>query len=258
MKIDVDPDWWKSLFDEIYLKTDARSVCNETLTSREIDIFSEMIPLHPGQRILDLCGGQGRHSIELCRRGFRQTTVLDFSRALLRKGAEKTARHGFPVLFVQSDARTSTLAAEVFDHVLVLGNSLGYAPGKASDLQILTEALRVLKPGGWLLVDVADGARVKERFSANAWHEIGEDVVVCRQRQIRGGSVHARELVLSKTGGMIRDRTYRVRLYGCGDLENLLDEAGFRNIRVHTRFQPFESDQDVGFMNCRMVGTAQK
>jgi len=258
MNIDVEPDWWKSLFDEIYLKTDARSVGDETLTGREIDIFSELIPLRPEQRVLDLCGGHGRHSIELCRRGFRHCVVLDYSRSLLCKGAENTTRRRFSVRFVQSDARDTALADKSFDHVLVVGNSLGYAPGRASDLQILTEAHRVLMPGGWLLVDVADGAAIRERFSTNAWHEIGTDTVVCRQRQIREDAVFARELVLSKAEGMIRDRTYRVRIYGAADLKHLLREAGFGNIRVHTRFQPFESSEDVGFMNCRMVATARK
>jgi len=258
MKFEVDPDWWKSLFDEIYLTTDARTIGDRVLTGREIDIFGEMIPLRPGQRILDLCGGQGRHSIELCRRGFRRCVVVDYSRPLLAKGIEQSRRGSLSVGFVQSDARRVPLADQCFDHVLVLGNSLGYAPGRSSDLQILSEARRVLKPGGWLIVDVADGAAIRERFSTNAWHEIGTDTVVCRQRRIQEDAVLARELVLSKDEGIIRDRTYRVRLYGTAELRNLLSDAGFNNVRVHTHFRLFESTEDVGFMNCRMVGTACK
>lgn len=258
MKIDVDPDWWKSLFDEIYLKTDARSVCDESLTRREVDFISGTIPLRTEERILDMCGGHGRHSIEMCRRGFRRCTVLDYSRPLLRIGFEKAKRQGLSVRFVQSDARRSGLADETFHHALILGNSLGYAPGKASDVRMLIEARRILKTGGWLLVDVTDGDRVREHFAVNAWHEIGEDIVVCRQRQIRGDLVYSRELVLAKTGGMIRDRTYRLRLYGSEDLEKLLNTAGFRSIRVRLRFRPFQRRGNVGFMNKRMIGTARK
>ena len=39
MEIEVDPDWWKTLFDEVYLITDARSVCDSELTRREVDVF---------------------------------------------------------------------------------------------------------------------------------------------------------------------------------------------------------------------------
>jgi len=34
MTITVKPDWWKAIFDEVYLLTDARSVCNDEITQR--------------------------------------------------------------------------------------------------------------------------------------------------------------------------------------------------------------------------------
>ena len=54
MNIDVDPNWWKTLFDEVYLKTDARSVCDRELTRREVDVILKMIPIRPTHKILDL------------------------------------------------------------------------------------------------------------------------------------------------------------------------------------------------------------
>ena len=70
MSIQVDNNWWKYFFDEIYLLTDARSVCDEKLTSREVNFLEETLDLDKFAAILDLCGGQGRHSLELSRRGF--------------------------------------------------------------------------------------------------------------------------------------------------------------------------------------------
>jgi hypothetical protein len=35
MTIDVDPDWWKTLFDDVYLLTDARSVGDDHITQAE-------------------------------------------------------------------------------------------------------------------------------------------------------------------------------------------------------------------------------
>ena len=40
--VDVDPDWWKTLFDETYLITAARTVCDEKLTRREVDFLQEV------------------------------------------------------------------------------------------------------------------------------------------------------------------------------------------------------------------------
>jgi hypothetical protein len=44
MNFDVNPEWWKELFDEVYLITDARSVCDADVTRREIDLIRELIP----------------------------------------------------------------------------------------------------------------------------------------------------------------------------------------------------------------------
>lgn len=258
MGIQVDPEWWKTLFDDVYLVTDARSVGDAALTRREIDVFCQLVPLKKEQRILDLCGGHGRHSLELSRRGFTRCTVLDYSETLLEIGVRSAKRAHCPVRFVQGDARDLQLASESYHHVWILGNSLGYAQEGDADLQTLCESYRVLKPGGWLLVDVADGAAVRQRFAPNAWHEIGKDIVVCRERELRAKRICAREMVLHKRTGLVRDRTYCMRLYSPGALGGMAETAGFSGIRVHTDFSPLTCDGDLGFMNHRMLLTAQK
>ncbi len=258
MPIEVDPDWWKTLFDEVYLLTDARSVCDDELTRREVDLICELLDLQPGHRILDLCGGHGRHSFELCRRGFGSCTLLDYSPALTAIAKDLARENRQPLEVVCCDARKTELAAENFDHVLIMGNSIGYIQQPDADRQILAEAHRVLRPGGWLLVDVTDGRAVKRSFQPNAWHEIGEDIVVCRQREIRGSIVCAREMVLSRQQGLIRDRTYAVRLYESESLAGLLEASGFAHVTVHTDFAPHRSAGDYGFMNRRMIATGQK
>jgi D-alanine-D-alanine ligase len=258
MSLKIDPDWWKHLFDEIYLMTDARTVCNDEITRREIDIFGKVIPLHPKDHILDLCGGHGRHALELSRRGFSGCMVFDYSNTLLAKGAEEARRRNCPVRFVQGDARDTKLDADKFDHVMILGNSLGYIPDEHADFQILQEGLRVLKPGGWLLLDVADGKSAREKLAPVVWHEIGENIVVCRQREIIDGFIRARELVLCKNQGLIRDKNYCIRLYASEPLAGLASKAGFADVRVHSDCALLESKEDVGCMNHRLLLSARK
>ena len=258
MTIHVDPDWWKSLFDDVYLITDARSVCNDDLTSKEVDLFCDLIPLAPTDRILDLCGGQGRHSLELSRRGFTGCTVVDYSQILIDKGTNVAASCRLPVRFIRGDARRLDIASDCFQHVMILGNSLGYVRDEGADAQILNESFRVLQPGGWLLLDVSDGSVVRKRFLPNAWHEIGDDIVVCRQRELHNDYVCAREVVIKKSDGLIRDCTYGMRLYDAVSLRELVKKCGFEGIQVHTDFSPMEIQGDLGFMNNRMLITAQK
>jgi D-alanine-D-alanine ligase len=162
MAIEVDRDWWKTMFDDVYLMTDARSVCDETLTRLEVDVVCKLLPIKSGHKILDLCGGHGRHSFELCRRGFGSCTLLDYSQALIDIARDKTWAHDYPIRVICGDARQIDLPADIFNHVLIMGNSLGYVPEPDADGKILSEAYRLLTHGGWLLVDVVDGAAVKK------------------------------------------------------------------------------------------------
>jgi D-alanine-D-alanine ligase len=257
MTIAVDPDWWKTLFDEVYLVTDARSVNDERITRQEMDIFTTLVPMRSEEQIIDLCGGHGRHTLELCRRGFRRLTVLDYSQPLLDIGVRNAARHSYSVRFIQGDARDTKLSPEAFDHVLILGNSLGYIAEPDADLRILQESRRLLKPGGWLLLDVTDGRAVAKKMTPQAWHEIGDDVVVCRQREVKDGRIAAREMVLSKSKGIIRDSTYCIRLYGPNRLADLAARAGFVDTDIHTDATALDRTIDVGCMNHRLVLVAR-
>ena len=258
MRIPVEPDWWKTLFDEIYLVTDARSVCDDALTRKEVDLLCELVPLKPDDPILDLCGGQGRHSIELCRRGYRDCTVFDYSQSLLNVGAQNALKMECHVRFLQGDARNTPLPSASYRHVLILGNSLGYAGDAGDDLQILREAHRLVAGGGWVAVDITDGRAVRAHFNPNAWHEIGEDMVVCREREICGNRICAREMVISKHNGMVRDRTYSMRLYDARTVQAMMSDAGFEQICAHEDFSPYGGAGDVGFMNHRMVIVGRK
>jgi D-alanine-D-alanine ligase len=250
----VDPEWWKTCFDDIYLLTDARSVCDPDLTGREVDVICSLLELQPPERILDLCGGQGRHSIELLRRGFTDCTLVDYSRYLIEDAARTARGLGMELICVQADARSTGLSSASFDHVLILGNSLGYGSEPDFDLRILGEARRLLRRGGDILVDVVDGASLKHACSPNVWHEIGDDVIVCRQREISHGRVNAREIVLHKVKGLLRDHTYSIGYYRAPQLKVLLQRAGFDDVCIHTRFTPHAGSGDYGCMKNRMIG----
>ncbi len=258
MSIDVNTDWWKTLFDGIYLITDARTVGDESMTRREVDLLCELIPLRPSHKILDLCGGQGRHSLDLSRRGFAHCTVFDYSDTLLAQGEQTAKTMNLPVKFVQGDARNIPMPPASFHHVMILGNSLGYAGTAGDDLGIIKEAYRLLDQTGWIAIDVTDGRAVRNHFNPNAWHEIGEDIVVCRQRELDEDMIRAREVVLDKRSGLVRDQNYGMRLYDAKSLKALASDAGFDNIKVYEDFAAYQGDGDVGFMDHRIVLTAQK
>lgn len=258
MNIKVDPDWWKKIFDEVYLLTDARSVCDELLTRQEVDLILETLPIRPQHKILDLCGGHGRHSLELYARGFTECTLLDYSKYLIDHARSNADTKNYRIKLIQRDARDTELPSESFDHVLILGNSLGYIVEPEADELILQEAKRVLRKKGWIFVDVTDGSTVGETLTPTAWHEIDTDKVVCRQRELVGKRVNARELVLSKNEGLIRDSTYSIRMYKPRELATLMEKAGFKKVRVQNDFRAHQDEGDYGFMSRRMLAIGRK
>ncbi len=108
------------------------------------------------------------------------------------------------------------------------------------------------------MADVTDGAIIKQNMAPRAWHESGDDLVICRERELHGNEIRAREIVLSKSKGLVRDLTYGIRLFEPPELENLFLSAGYTNVLVHTDFSPHQKSGDYGFMNHRMIAIGQK
>src|SRR5262245_6319858 len=99
------PDWWKTLFSAVYLKTDGDVVESAAVTSREVDVFVEALGLETDARILDLCCGQARHLLELARRGFTELTGADRSSYLLRVARKRVRLAGVKIALNEGDAR---------------------------------------------------------------------------------------------------------------------------------------------------------
>jgi D-alanine-D-alanine ligase len=226
----VDPEWWRTLFDEVYLQTDARSVMDADLTRREVDALIRHLDLRPPEVVLDLCGGHGRHARELARRGFASVLVLDYSSPLLFLGQSQAREADLPVAFLRGDARALPLGEACCDAVALLANSFGYGATPEDDRLILGEARRVLAEAGRLFLEVADPEYVRRGLAPQSWHEGPEGLVVCRRRWVTAEYLVCRELVLSRTRGLVRDRTYRMRLYHPETLRACLEEAGFSRI----------------------------
>lgn len=256
--IHVDPNWWQWLFDEVYLLTDAPFVCNPELTRREVTVVEQLLHLCKTHRILDLCGGQGRHALELARRGYRRLTVLDYAEFLLQRGRREAAETGLQVAFQQGDARAIPFPAASFDVVLLLGISFGIFADATDGRRVLAEAWRVLAPGGRLLMDLIDRDVALRHFRPESWHEAADDLVVCWKRELAHDVVRVREMVLSKTTGLLRDRAYAERLYSADSLRTLLAEVGFVDVNVqHNAFvhNP-DTSTDYGLATNRMLLTA--
>jgi D-alanine-D-alanine ligase len=256
----VQPDWWRYIFNSIYLKTDGDVIDDAQITAKEINAFMDILKLSPQDKILDLCCGQGRASLELARRGFGNVEGLDRSRYLIQKARAQSKKENLSVKFREGDARKLPYQPDSFDVVMVLGNSFGYFESAREDVRVLKEIFRVLKPWGKLLIDVTDGEYLKRKFQPRSWEWIDKNYFVCRERSLSHDKQRliSREVVTHVKKGVIADQFYAERLYTRKALEDLLRSAGFSDVTVHRQLSAeSQRNQDLGMMERRIITTGQ-
>ena len=253
-------DWWRTLFNSLYLKTDGDVVENPENTRQEVDMVIRLAALEPNDRILDLCCGQGRHSLELARRGFANVMGIDRSRYLIRQARKRARAEGLKVAFHEGDARKLRGSKSSFHCVMLLGNSFGYFEQQADDEAVLKNILQLLARQGILILDVVDGEWMREHFEARSWEWIDGDHFVCRERALTkdGRRIVTREVITHAEKGVIADPFYAERLYTGEQLVGLLEKVGYEMVRMQDALQTASTrGQDLGMMAHRLILTAQ-
>lgn len=258
MTFHVNTDWWKEIFDDIYLMTDARSVGDADLTSKEVDFIESALETDTSAPILDLCGGQGRHAIELTRRGFSTVVVLDYSEYLINAGKKEAEKKSLNTQFIQGDARETQLAADHFESVIIMGGSFGYFIRDEDNARILKESFRMLRPGGSLLLDLPDKQYVLDHFQPVSSHSPGGTLKVTRKRRLDKDVIYCQETVTCSEKGRLRDNTYCIRLYSPEKIRQILEEIGFRDVSLQQDFMDRQKKGDYGTMTNRMVVKSKK
>jgi D-alanine-D-alanine ligase len=252
-------EWWRKLFNALYVKTDGDVVENVENTRREVDFLVAAAAIGPQSHILDLCCGQGRHSLELARRGFKHVTGYDRSRYLIRLARKRAQSEGLSVVFKEGDARSPRLAESSLDCVAIMGNSFGYFADKQDDERVLAAVGKLLRPSGQLVLDITDGAHMHEHFDKRSWEWIDAHHFVCRERSIskEGDRLISREVIVNDESGVIADQFYAERLYTRETIGKLLEKCGYRNVRLHGHVEAkSDRDQDLGMMARRLLISA--
>lgn len=112
--------------------------------------LSQVIDLK-GKRVLEIGAGTGRDSFPLARVG-ADVTQLDYSEESLKILRRLAEEQGYKTTIIGGDAFAMPFADESFDIVFHQGLLEHFRSAQAEKL--LRENIRVLKPGGLLLVDV--------------------------------------------------------------------------------------------------------
>src|SRR5215471_15204345 len=93
--------WDDPVFSRHFLRTATRS---QRYTQRELAFLEQCGLLRPGQRILDIACGGGRHSLAMARRG-AIVTGIDLGPVAIATAERRAKKAGLRVEFVQTDVR---------------------------------------------------------------------------------------------------------------------------------------------------------
>ncbi|TVP63226.1 MAG: class I SAM-dependent methyltransferase [Nitriliruptor sp.] len=133
-------------------------------TDAEVAQLRSLLDLLPGQRVLDIGCGTGRHAVPLATLGL-QVTGVDLSPAMLERAAARAAAAGVELDLITADARHLPDHLGGFDVALCLceGAFCLVADGVeplAHDRAVLASIHRALRPGGRLVLTGLHAARL--------------------------------------------------------------------------------------------------
>jgi SAM-dependent methyltransferase len=195
----------------------------------EVPRVVALLGLEPGAKILDLCCGPGRHSLELARRGYRVTGV-DRTALYLEKARETAAAENLDVEFVQKDAREFS-RSEAFDGAINLFTSFGYFEDPADDFRVMRNLCASLRPCGKLAMDLMGKEVLARVFQERNWHEV-DNRLVLEERKICRHWTWIENRWIQFADGRRFEHEFSHRLYSAAELERLAREAGFESVEV--------------------------
>jgi SAM-dependent methyltransferase len=225
--------WWSAFFRGPWEHLQLPGYPEER-TRAEVEFMISALELQPGARVLDIPCGEGRHSIELARRGFLPTG-LDFNPNAIAAAMKRAAEAGVDPFFMTLDMRELD-ASEKYDAVVCFFTSFGYFSDD-ENLDFARRVARALRPGGRFLLELHIAETVYPIFREREWSWVSKEpplrVLEERRLDLDSGRIESTWTFIGDQETVSRSTS--LRLYSYRELQSLLRAAGF------SRFQAFET-----------------
>ena len=241
-----------------FFRDDYLNVYNHLFTAeraeKEVAFAQRVLDLKAGARILDLCCGQGRHSVLFARHGF-QVTGLDLSRAYLELAQQSAQAANVTLKTIEADMREIPFH-DHFDAIVNMYSSFGYLESETEDLKVLESAAKAIKPGGRLMLDMLNREWAVANYVQNDWHS-GDDGTLYVERRdldLATSRMHVKFTIIGADGGRHDSIGHHIRLYTLTETTRLLQRVGLNMIGV---FGGFDAEP-YAIGTRRMIVLAQK
>jgi len=202
-------------------------------TAEETEFIHRVLDLDEGGIILDLCCGQGRHSVALANMGY-SVVGLDSSRSLLELVRKEDLQEDAKLRLVEGDMRNIPLRAGSCDAVINLFTSFGFFDD-AGNLRVLESAASALKPGGKLLLDYWNPHMAVQLDGTRNWWWIAENLLALAEARYDFSTGRLRDVrtLIDVKRSSVENTLRELRFYTLPELEKMLKKAGLQILEVY-------------------------
>ncbi len=253
----ISEHWWSEeygYFGPFYLKADtlrdeddSNSKNISIRTKKEVNGLLKRLSLPKGSKIFDCPCGYGRHSIELAQRGFC-VVGADINSVHLSKAVHEAKQ--LPVKFVKKNMLNLHYTSE-FDAVINMFASFGFFNSDEDNEKVLINFYNALRPCGKLLIHI--DINVSKIIRKNNKHlnriklKNGEILNIEDYYDPEKKRINGVWTIQDRNNNKIT-RKYSVRIYLPEEFNNLLNNAGFSNIRFFSNWKGSSYTEDSNDM----------
>jgi SAM-dependent methyltransferase len=205
----------------------------------EVEKIVKLLQIEKQDRILDLCCGIGRHSLELSRYGF-EVMGVDRTTRYIEKARQEADRSGLNAEFMVGDMREYCVPTS-FDIVMNLFGSFGYFDDPEDDRKVVENMYASLQPGGKFLIETMGKEILAREFQARDWTEEG-DLLLLSEKQVSQDWSRIKTRWIAIKGNQRIEHRVSIRSYSAVELSSLLNECGFPEVQVYGDLEGIEYD----------------
>lgn len=250
--------WYESLFENYGQKYDNESFTQGT--QGECDFIENELGFDKTLKVLDIGCGTGRHSIELCKRGYNMTGI-DLSESQLEKAREKAKAAGLVIDFMQHDARNLPFENE-FDVALMLCEG-GFPLMETDEMnfEILKNAAKSLNEKGKIIFTTLNGLfplyhSVEEFCASNT----AEGTATYRSNTFNLMTFRDHNITtVEDDDGNLKELNCNERYYVPSEITWLLKSLGFKKIDIFgAKLGAFSRNDQLTTEDFEMLVIAEK
>jgi SAM-dependent methyltransferase len=194
-------------------------------TRREAEFLTRQLPLPRHRRVLDICCGPGRHSLELARLGY-DVSGFDCNADVINRAKQAAGSAGN--FLIHDMCHTREISGD-FDAAILLWQSFGQFD-EATNLDVLRQIASKLTAGGRFILDIYDRRFFEPRQGTLVHERAGKRIT---EHKHMGGNRLVVELDYGD--GAVGDR-FDWQLFSPDELIALARPVGFNCMLCCTEF----------------------